>query len=106
MSHFAVLVIGENAEQQLAPYHEFECTGVNDQYIQDLDVTQEYRDRFDEAVQRMVRLADGTEISAYDDQCYREPTPEEQKIIGPFSGTGCSGGKDDIQQKVHQVSVR
>lgn len=41
MSHFAVLVIGDNVEQQLAPYHEFECTGTNDQYVQDVDVTEE-----------------------------------------------------------------
>jgi hypothetical protein len=26
MSHFTVLVIGDNPEEQLAPYHEFECT--------------------------------------------------------------------------------
>lgn len=41
MSHFSVIVIGENVEQQLAPYHEFECTGTNDQYVQDVDVTEE-----------------------------------------------------------------
>ncbi|MCD1124847.1 hypothetical protein LPW36_02150 [Jinshanibacter sp. LJY008] len=43
MSHFTVLVVGQNPEQQLAPYHEFECTGINDQYVQDIDVTDEYR---------------------------------------------------------------
>lgn len=43
MSHFTVLVIGENPEEQLAPYHEFECTGINDQYVQDIDVTEEVR---------------------------------------------------------------
>lgn len=37
MSHFSVLVIGENVEEQLAPYHEFECTGVNDQYVKDVE---------------------------------------------------------------------
>lgn len=41
MSHFTVLVIGDNFEDQLAPYHEFECTGENDQYVQDVDVTEE-----------------------------------------------------------------
>jgi hypothetical protein len=39
MSHFTVLVVGENYEQQLAPYHEFECTGEDDRYVQDIDVT-------------------------------------------------------------------
>lgn len=33
MSHFAVLVIGENVEKQLQPYHEYECTGIEDEYV-------------------------------------------------------------------------
>lgn len=41
MSHFTVLVIGDNPEDQLAGYHEFECTGYNDQYIVDVDQTDE-----------------------------------------------------------------
>jgi len=44
MSHFAVTVIGENIEEQLAPYHEFECTGNDDQYVQDIDVTEETKE--------------------------------------------------------------
>jgi hypothetical protein len=39
MSHFAVLVIGADYEAQLAPYHEFECTGRNDEYVQEIDWT-------------------------------------------------------------------
>lgn len=42
MSHFSVLVIGENVEKLLAPYHEFECTGIDDEYVQTIDIT----DRF------------------------------------------------------------
>jgi hypothetical protein len=45
MSHFSVFVIGDNVEAQLAPYHEFECTGVNDQYVQDVDVTADVQDK-------------------------------------------------------------
>jgi hypothetical protein len=41
MSHFAVMVIGDDVEKQLAPYHEFECTGINDEYVQDVDITDE-----------------------------------------------------------------
>lgn len=41
MSHFCVLVIGPEPEQQLAPYHEFECTGEDNQYVQDIDQTDE-----------------------------------------------------------------
>lgn len=41
MSHFTVLVIGENVEAQLQPYHEYECTGIKDQYVLDVDKTDE-----------------------------------------------------------------
>lgn len=41
MSHFTVLVIGNEPEKQLQPFHEFECTGNDDQYVQDIDVTEE-----------------------------------------------------------------
>lgn len=40
MSHFTVLVIGENPEEQLQPFHEFECTGMDDRYVQDVDITE------------------------------------------------------------------
>ncbi len=43
MSHFNVLVIGNNPEEALAPYHEFECTAVDDQYIREIDITEEIR---------------------------------------------------------------
>lgn len=43
MSHFTVLVIGNNPEQALAPYHEFECTGIDDRYIREIDITEEVR---------------------------------------------------------------
>lgn len=41
MSHFVVMVIGDNIEVQLQPFHEFECTGENDEYIQEIDITEE-----------------------------------------------------------------
>jgi hypothetical protein len=41
MSHFTVIVIGPDHEAQLQPFHEFECTGENDQYVVDVDVTEE-----------------------------------------------------------------
>lgn len=46
MSHFAVLVIGDDYEAQLAPYHEFECTGMDDEYVQNLDRLPEAREQY------------------------------------------------------------
>jgi hypothetical protein len=37
------MVIGPDPEAQLAPYHEFECTGLDDEYVQDIDTTEEIR---------------------------------------------------------------
>lgn len=45
MSHFSVFVIGDNVERQLAPYHEFECTGVNDEFVKDEDGTAEAQEK-------------------------------------------------------------
>lgn len=41
MSHFAVMVIGDNPETQLQPFHEFECTGYDDEFVEDVDITDE-----------------------------------------------------------------
>lgn len=41
MSHFTVLVIGQDPEKQLAPYHEYECTGDDNEYVQDVDIKDE-----------------------------------------------------------------
>ena len=51
MSHFGVLVVGADIEKQLQPYHEFECTGVDDEYVQDIDRTADV----EENVQRFMK---------------------------------------------------
>lgn len=94
MSHYKVIVIGADPESQLAPYHEFECTGRDDQYVQDIDVTEDRRKEYESATKRLVHLPDGRVISRYDNECYREPTPEEISKHGPagLMGSGCGGG--------------
>ena len=42
MSHFSILVVGD-VDYQMAPFHEYECDGVNDEFIQDIDKTEELR---------------------------------------------------------------
>lgn len=44
MSHFTVLVVTDTPEQVekvLQPFHEYECTGIEDQYVVDVDKTEE-----------------------------------------------------------------
>jgi hypothetical protein len=68
MSHFSVIVIGPNVEAQLAPYHEFECTGVVDQYVKDIDVTAEYRAKFNDSTETRLRGPDGALHSFFDER--------------------------------------
>lgn len=49
MSHFTCLVVGDDVEGQLQPFHEFECTGTNDQYVIDVDKTDEMREQIAES---------------------------------------------------------
>ena len=46
MSHFSVIVIGDDVDAQLQPYHEYECTGTEDEYVQDMDVTGDRQDEW------------------------------------------------------------
>jgi hypothetical protein len=48
MSHFTVLVVGDDVEKQLAPFHEFECTGEDNEYVQDVDITEKLRSQIAE----------------------------------------------------------
>lgn len=81
MSHFAVLVIGDNVNEQLVPYHEFECTGNNNQFVQDMDVTDEYRKDYDTKTERRFISPSGESFSPYDDQFYRDFTDEELESL-------------------------
>lgn len=46
MSHFAVMVVGD-VDHNLAPFHEFECTGNDDEFIQEVDQTEELRAEYE-----------------------------------------------------------
>lgn len=54
MSHFSVMVVtdseptGEILESVMQPYHEFECTGVDDKYVQNVDRTEEAKAKYAE----------------------------------------------------------
>lgn len=92
MSHFTVMVIGEDPEYQLAPFHEFECTGFDNEFVQDIDVTEKVRQEYQSAKTKVLRFPDGSTAEPYEDRFYREPTPEEREIIGRLAGSGCGGG--------------
>jgi hypothetical protein len=82
MSHFTVLVIGRNPEEQLAPYHEFESTGRDDEYVKDVDITETARAAFAEATACRYRDPGGALHEPYEARFYRDPTPEEVESLG------------------------
>jgi hypothetical protein len=70
MSHFTVMVIGPDVEAQLQPFHEHECTGIDDEYVVDVDMTDKVIAQYNKDV-KVVRLADGTHVDYYDDRFYK-----------------------------------
>lgn len=94
MSHFTCLVIGPDHEAQLQPFHEFECTGTDDQYVVDVDRTEEARETYEKATSSRARNDEtGEVLSAYDDRFYRDFTHEERAKHGSVGlGSGCGGG--------------
>lgn len=78
MSHFIVLValpgslaideISAAVDKALAPFHEFECTGRNDQYVQNVDKLAEAREEFEKATCFTVVRPDGTRVYPFNEE--------------------------------------
>ena len=73
MSHFSLLVItptrptGDELSAVLQPFHEFECTGIDDQYVVDVDRTEEALADFAKATVTRLKGPDGTLHSQFTD---------------------------------------
>lgn len=89
MSHFPVLVIGPDPEAQLQPFHEFECTGTDDQYVLDVDITDEVRAEYERDT-LTVYSVDGKDVD--DSALFRDPTSAEVARHGPMLGSSYGGG--------------
>lgn len=92
MSHFIVLVTGPDHVAALRPFHEFESTGRDDEFVQDIDQTAEVRAAFEAATTTRWQAPDGTLHDPYEDRFYREFTPEEIEKYGPLRMMGTGGG--------------
>jgi hypothetical protein len=82
-----VLVVGDDIDSQLAPFHEFECTGQDDQYVQDVDRTKEALEEYNRRTTRMYVDQDGKRHHPYEDRFYRDPTPDEEGHVSIGSGS-------------------
>lgn len=98
MSHFAIMVItdqkpdGDMLEKIMAPYHEFECTGDDNEYVQNIDRMAEHLEEFNDETELRYKDPSGTLHDPFQDQFYRDPTPEETEKMGIGGGTGCGHG--------------
>jgi hypothetical protein len=99
MSHFVVCVVtktpGEaELSERLQPFHEYECTGVRDQYVIQVDETDEARATYERYTLSKLKAPDGSLHDSYSDAFYRDPTPEEIAKAGPLGliGSGFGGG--------------
>lgn len=68
MSHFTVLVVGPNFERQLQPFHEYECTGIDDEFIVDVDETETARAEYETDTLTRLRDSAGVLHSYFDDE--------------------------------------
>lgn len=91
MSHFSVVVVTDKLDEaelsrKLQPFHEFECTGTSDEYVLDVDKTEEARAEYE--AYKITRWKDGAgELHDPSDvRFYREPTPEEVERHGMGPG--------------------
>lgn len=87
MSHFTVLVaLGAVPEDQiqsklataLQPFHEYESTGVFDDYVQFVSHDEQVRKDWAEKCEERIRLASGELIERHAERCYRPITAAEQ----------------------------
>lgn len=88
MSHFAVAVVTDKLDEnelakKLQPYHEFECTGTSDEYVIDVDKTEEARAEYEGYTRTKWKDADGNLHEPSKDEFYRDMTPEEEEKIRP-----------------------
>lgn len=85
MSHYAVAVFtkkGQSVDELLAPYHEFECTGIVDEYVHNIDYLHEAKKEYEAYEKTMLIDDNGNHHNPYDDdRFYRDPTIEEEKEI-------------------------
>lgn len=105
MSHFSVLVITDEQPTErslksvLQPWHESECTGADDKYVVDVDVTDEAKKQWEEP-QKIIRLLDGSIKSRWSNDFYTgEPADEMDRSLGRKSFVMPAGGiEDEIPQ--------
>lgn len=96
MSHFTVLVIGENPEQQLQPYQENNNGDCPAAYLEFVDLEDEHREKYATETVEMVVMPDGRLLLPWDDAF---------RIPGTFGmGSDTHAAPPDLERR--QVPMR
>lgn len=85
MSHFSVLVVGD-VDYNMAPFHEFECDGIDDEFIKDIDTTEECKENY--------RL----QLEKYPEETKKE-YPTLRSFIEKYYGYKFAEGPDKVDKK-------
>jgi hypothetical protein len=111
MSHFAVLVVlpeaptDEAIGRVLAPWHEFECTGRNDEYVVEVDISDEADEDYNRWTTTLLRDAEGVLHDPFDDQGDLKPqfTKDKDRGLGLLH---VPEGFEEVEVPVNQFEDR
>jgi hypothetical protein len=98
--HFSVLVVTDekpnpkSIEEALRPFRQEPA----DVFLQDVDVTENARERFLAASGTMLEAPDGSLHDAFDERFYREPTLEEDRVI--MANASMNGARDGVRYEI------
>lgn len=83
MSHFTVLIIGDNIEKQLAPYQENNMSDCPEEYLEFHDKEDELLDAYNTDTTKKVMLESGEIVDYYDERFKVKVGTFETKIVVP-----------------------
>lgn len=95
MSHFSVLVVTPDIPTRnsladtLQPFHEFECTGDDDQYVKEVDITESFLQDYQTSKASRYVDPEGNYHNPYENRFYREPTDDEKKKMTVLASGIC-----------------
>lgn len=104
MSHFSVIVVADEEptdevlQNAMQLYHEFECTGEDDQYVQEVFVTEQIREEWGSGSQTQRRRGSGVCRSSDQPQCQMGLLASRREIQEQAASQGCASG--DVERSI------
>jgi len=120
MSHFAVLCLVSSAalaaadgdvrgavDNMLEPFHEFECTGMDNEFVQDIDITDETREEYMTRSTSKVWLGVGQYAEESEDRFWHPATSAQiAAIVAAFPEEGIFGTNHGRPDEAKSIDFR